>query len=220
MYTPAPVVFCDGEMTGLDDTIHDMWEFAAIVQGHRDPALDGEWLWQIQVDPDRFTRHADPAALEIGGFHDRYICPHTEVLLLQRPESAVTLLPSLAALPVHWSRRHFASHLVWLLGRADSAAPRTHWAGVVPEMDIRFITRLIRAVVDDPVEMPWHYQPVDCEAVAAGALGMPPPWDSMEISRHLGVTVFPHERHTALGDARWAKRIFDAAMALPPRPLP
>jgi hypothetical protein len=37
-----------------------------------------------------------------------------------------------------------------------------------------------------------------------------PPWDSEVLSRAVGVDPNAYERHTALGDARWARDIYDA----------
>jgi oligoribonuclease (3'-5' exoribonuclease) len=39
-----------------------------------------------------------------------------------------------------------------------------------------------------------------------------PPWDSGELSRAVGVDPDDFDRHTALGDARWAKAIYQAVM--------
>ena len=36
------------------------------------------------------------------------------------------------------------------------------------------------------------------------------PWKSDDLSAALGVTVSDEDRHTALGDAKWAMRIYDA----------
>jgi hypothetical protein len=76
----------------------------------------------------------------------------------------------------------------------------------------------------------WHYHLIDVEALAVGylygrdrekeaqddlgdwqAMGVPLPWDSDDLSRACGVEPpGEHERHTALGDARWAMRLYDA----------
>jgi hypothetical protein len=37
-----------------------------------------------------------------------------------------------------------------------------------------------------------------------------PPWNSDELSRAVGVEPDEDERHTALGDAKWARAIYDA----------
>ena len=45
----------------------------------------------------------------------------------------------------------------------------------------------------------------------AGGTPLPPPWHVDDLSRACGVDpARPEERHTALGDARWAMRLYDA----------
>ena len=39
---------------------------------------------------------------------------------------------------------------------------------------------------------------------------MPLPWKSDDLSAALGIKVSDEDRHTALGDARWARAIYDA----------
>jgi hypothetical protein len=68
----------------------------------------------------------------------------------------------------------------------------------------------------------WHYHLIDVEALAVGYLmreriragfdGSMLPWKSDELSAELGITVTDEERHTALGDARWARAIYDQVM--------
>jgi hypothetical protein len=59
---------------------------------------------------------------------------------------------------------------------------------------------------------------VDVENLAVGYLAgigsvFTPPWNSDRLSEALGLEpVDESERHTALGDARWAMRIYDAVM--------
>lgn len=52
----------------------------------------------------------------------------------------------------------------------------------------------------------WHYSPFDIKSLAAGALGMPPPWSSNEMAIALGVGPADFARHGALA-------IYDAALA-------
>jgi hypothetical protein len=40
-----------------------------------------------------------------------------------------------------------------------------------------------------------------------------PPWDSDELSLAVGVDPEQFDRHTALGDAKWAKALYEAVMA-------
>ena len=64
----------------------------------------------------------------------------------------------------------------------------------------------------------WHYHLIDVENLAVGFLAargvqVPLPWNSEDLSRLVGVEPASDEdRHTALGDARWARDIFDAVM--------
>src|SRR5690606_35277881 len=67
----------------------------------------------------------------------------------------------------------------------------------------------------------WHHHLIDAEALAVGyPPGIPGerppfpherlPWASDTLSRAVGVDPDDFDRHTALGDARWARAIYDA----------
>jgi hypothetical protein len=65
----------------------------------------------------------------------------------------------------------------------------------------------------------WHYHVQDFDTLIAGYLvgqGKPVPslpWESDDLSRLIGVEPPGEaERHTALGDARWAVRVWDAVL--------
>lgn len=88
-----------------------------------------------------------------------------------------------------------------------------HIVGAVPSFDTIRLERLFRRFGFAPA---WHYHLVDVEALAAGKLGIAPPWDSEKLSRKLGIE--PTERHTALGDARWAKVIYETVLGLDSKP--
>lgn len=188
----TPLAFVDTETTGLDPDRHEIWEVALIV-----PEADGSWSehsWQLPVDLSR----ADPIALNIGRFHDRHV-PAGE---LESP-------------------KYFAREFVeWTRG--------LHLVGAVVSFDAERLWKLLRANGECPM---WHYHLVDVEALAAGwvaaqkqpfwgpgcAIGDPvdpqPPWDSNALSRAVGVDPEDFDRHTALGDARWAKALYEAVMA-------
>lgn len=87
-----------------------------------------------------------------------------------------------------------------------------HIAGAVISFDAAFLTRFLRANNATPG---WHYHIIDVEAIAAGRLGLAPPWKSDELSRAVGVDPGMFERHTALGDALWARAIYDACIVTP-----
>lgn len=63
------LIFFDTETTGTDPQWHSAWELAAL---RREP--DGsvsEFYAQLRLSEDQIRR-ADPKALEVGGFHERY----------------------------------------------------------------------------------------------------------------------------------------------------
>ena len=77
----------------------------------------------------------------------------------------------------------------------------------------------------------WHYRPIDVGAMAFGHLtakwdgdhGAIPeaeavldagvPWSSADVAECLGIDGSQFDKHTALGDARWAKAIYDKVMS-------
>jgi hypothetical protein len=87
-----------------------------------------------------------------------------------------------------------------------------HTVGAVPNFDTERLARLLARYGFKPR---WHYHLIDVETLAVGYLagkGEPLPelpWDSNALSRRVGVEP-PEDRHTALGDARWARDIYDA----------
>jgi hypothetical protein len=84
-----------------------------------------------------------------------------------------------------------------------------HLVGAVVSFDAERLWKLLRANGQCPM---WHYHLVDVEALAAGKVGMAPPWDSNDLSLAVGVDPADFERHTALGDAKWARSLYEAVM--------
>lgn len=199
------VCFLDTETTGLDPDQHEIWEVALIVD-------DEEYLWQLPVDLGR----ADARALDVGRFHERRQKPASESstaeLALDGRDEFVVPAMSLG----RWC--HQFARLTW--GR--------HLVGAVVSFDEERLRRLLRANHACPG---WHYHLIDVEALAVGAVGerarlvqahpecfgnieitplLDLPWDSRELSRAVGVDPDQFDKHTALGDARWAKAIYEA----------
>jgi DNA polymerase III epsilon subunit-like protein len=83
-----------------------------------------------------------------------------------------------------------------------------HIVGAVPSFDAVFLERLLRRHNLAPA---WHYHLIDIEALAAGYLGMKPPWDSDELNQRLGLPEVSG-KHTAIGDARWAKAVYERVL--------
>jgi hypothetical protein len=191
--TTKSVCFVDTETTGLDPERHEIWEVGLILP-------DGtEREWQLPVD----LAKADPIALNIGRFHDR------------RDARAVDSLQDFA--------RDFVGFTRGL-----------HLAGAVVSFDAERLWKLLRGANQCPM---WHYHIIDVEALAAGWLvgsfsaiqevGKNPeadgptveevreawlPWDSNALSLAVGVDPEDFDRHTALGDCRWAKAIYENVM--------
>lgn len=185
------LAFVDTETTGTDWLTHEVWEVAAII---RKPGLpDTEHLWQL-APIDLAT--AETEALEVGRFHERYCVPPGW-------EAAAT-----AGLPFgylkHATRTQVTDTLRTLLQDAILIGSNAHF-------DACFLRVLLGAA-------PWHYRPVDIAAFAAGhqrCLGAHArvPFDSRGLSQAVGV--IPPDKdasHTALGDARWHRDVYDAVM--------
>lgn len=85
-----------------------------------------------------------------------------------------------------------------------------HLVGAVVSFDEERLRKLLRANRACPE---WHYHLVDVEALVAGKLGIAPPWDSNALSAKAGVDPEQFDRHTALGDARWAKALYEACIS-------
>jgi hypothetical protein len=97
---------------------------------------------------------------------------------------------------------------------ADLTGNKAHIVGAVPNFDTERLALLLRAHGYRPG---WHYHLIDVENLVVGYLAgkgtvLTPPWDSDHLSAAVGVIAPKEERHTALGDARWARDIYDAVM--------
>ncbi len=198
MSTSSPsstLVFGDTETTGLDPFMHDAWEFALIV---RRDGQDSEHEFRIRPD----LGNADPKALEINRYHERT-----------------------SAADWSWDDPHTAATRMYNL--LNSAV----LIGSNPSFDADMLRNLFARYYGEA--KPWHYRTIDIATLAAGhlygqaermtrqtcdavhyskvdaALGWP--WSSYRTSELVGVPRPSGEAaHTALGDARWARDVWDA----------
>jgi hypothetical protein len=209
----APVVFVDTETTGFDPDLHEIWEVALI-------EADGtEHQWFLPVD----LAKADPAALKIGRFHERH--PWGDSHLPPATAGMAEVMSWAADVPsANWFARSFAK-----------LTAGKHLVGAVISFDEERLRKLLRANGARP---DWHYHLVDVEALVAGEIAArtdcastfggvvpghvadglwvqvkpTPPWNSNELSLAVGVNPADFDRHTALGDARWAKALYEAVI--------
>lgn len=205
----SKVVFVDTETTGLDPEWQEIWECAAIEE-------DGtEHVWQLPVDLGR----ADAIALKIGGFHERrwpqWYAPDNEV-------------------------RDIAPLDNFAEGFAEITRG-CHLVGAVISFDERRLDKLLRANGALPE---WHYHLLCVENLMVGHIAaraalmrqangegidgsdtmravIGPPWHSTDLSHHVGID--PDDpafapKHSALGDARWARAVYYAVMGIPAPP--
>lgn len=129
---------------------------------------------------------AEPIALDIGGYFDRH------------PDfgGEDDIISTLADFSDEFMRLTWGCHLV----------------GAVPSFDEE---RLRRLLLKNGATYKWHYHIVDVESMVAGLFKVPPPWKSKELWERLGIDESKYAKHTALGDARMARDIYNTVMSYP-----
>lgn len=186
----APLVFLDTETTGLHADRRP-WEIAMIRRDEQ-----GQRAITIQVS-DVDTSNAELIGLKIGRFHERHLHFSETLSLAERKQAAYKTEADAAFAVELWTRD-------------------AHIVGAVPNFDTETLAAMLRRHGMCPA---WHYHLADVETLALGWLAargtvVSPPWRSDEISRAIGVEPpSDNERHTAMGDAAWAMRIWDHVFA-------
>lgn len=95
------------------------------------------------------------------------------------------------------------------LGQVESWTRGALVVGAVPNFDADVLGTRMRANSLLPA---WHYHLIDVETLAAGAMKLTPPWNFDQVLAAYGLTYDEADRHTALGDARMARDLYDAVM--------
>jgi hypothetical protein len=181
------ICFLDCETTSLRPD-RRAWEIGIIVREPGKP--DREESWFVAAE-DLDLGNADLMSLRIGRFHERHP---------QYTGGATSAT----------SREHA------VLRAVEARTRGAHLVGAVPHFDAEVLGNRMRA---NGICPSWHYHLQDFETLIAGYLrgkGEPMPdlpWRSDDLSRLINVEP-PGEsdRHTALGDARWAVRVWDAVV--------
>lgn len=207
------LVFVDTETTGLDSDRCEVWEIGAIV---RDPGqADVEYEWQLRPT----LVGAEPTGLRIGRYYQR------SLMTRRLPDEAMcTVYPGLDGI----ARDDIDRLTVVAVVAAELAAllDGAHMVGAVPDFDERFLRRFLAR---NGQALTCHYHLIDVETLVVGfqhgraaelakaeptvnwASHLPSvPWKSDDLARAVGVKIDEDARHTALGDARWARDIYDA----------
>ncbi|WP_432051777.1 3'-5' exonuclease [Streptomyces xiamenensis] len=184
------LAFVDVETTGLSPhRQHHTWEIAVI---RRENGHDLEYLWQRRV----FIASADPEALAINRYHQRFRVPDGEQAI---------------ALPTDTSGETYTLSDAQLRNEVTAALSGAVLIGSNPGFDAGGIGAYLLAE-------PWHYRPLDVITLAAGyligagrAAEVTIPYSSRTLSRALGIEPpGADDAHTALPDARWMRDLYDA----------
>lgn len=204
------VVFLDTETTGLDPRTEDVFEVAIINQA------GSEHVFNIQ--PRRaVVERMHPKAVEVNRYHERvgtgWLWDYTEPAL-DRIRDLLDGVHICGAVPDFDTR--FLTALYWRFGQEP---PRWHYHLIdIEAMAVGYLHGRngpkCKACGHRTPEHGASGCAADDEAAMGGCdcpwTGLSLPWDSDDLSRAVGVEPpSEDERHTALGDARWVKRLYE-----------
>lgn len=177
-----PIAFVDVETDGLGPQCR-AWEIAII---RREDGEQTELHWFLPLD----LRHADPVGLDVGGFWDRHPSGRK---VSGKPPAPIEPTTTCHEAARDIMRLTFGATLVG--------------AGV--HFDAGVLSRLLRAEGYLPS---WHYRLRCVTTLASGRVGRDVGGldDALDALALAGVQ--PTERHTAIGDARAAMRIYDTVL--------
>ena len=197
------LAFIDVETVSVKPGPSTIWELAVITRDPQDTgAGDLEYLWHIRPD----LTEADPAALRIGGYYERcqaagwagadcrmILCPTDDF-----PDEK----------PAPMASRQAAATIARLLDGA-------HLIATNPGFDAGHLDAFLRARHECPA---WDYHLTDIGSMvrgrfaadSAGPVPLPWPLKVSDAAALAGIDPDSYEAHTALGDARLVRDVFDA----------
>ncbi len=150
-------------------------------------ADDGDTEWSTFIDcQDLDLGNADPTALKIGKFYERH--------------------PSL----VIGLRGQVMSEIGMLIEVEELTRGATI-VGAVPSFDAEVLATRMRA---NGICPSWIHRLVDVESFTAGALQMAVPLSLGKMCAAFGVTYVEADQHSALGDARMVRDLYDAVLGV------
>lgn len=180
--------FTDTETSGLyHDKGHEIWEVGVILRDDRGVETERHWWLPLEMSK------ADSFALKVGKYHERH--PHG-----YEYEAPVEVSPHSDRMVQ--AKKDFAEEFAKLTYGASLVGANT-------QFDAGFLRKLL---LENGATPEWDYHLVDVENMVAGRLGIAPPWSSTELSILAGVDPKDYERHTALGDAKWVRDLYDRVL--------
>lgn len=208
--TSSHVAFVDCETTGLDPDRNPVWEIAVIVDGVEHCWTQVIPLKPIVGKPDypvwtprganngfgiRIIEDGEPVPM-FGHYVSRWVLENTGIKDRYDHQTAL------------WASESIEKFAALVGGR--------HIVGAVPSFDEERLRRQYRDRGHElETQFPWHYHLIDVEALMVGWLLsrghiVDLPWKSDDLSRKFGIEPpSGDDRHSALGDARWAKAIHE-----------
>jgi hypothetical protein len=186
------LVFLDTETTSLDRRTREVWDIGAV---RRTPDGGRTEFSALVADVD--LRFADEESLKIGRFAWRHPARGGT------PEAGTGLLPG-------YQMAAMLGAEGGLLAPDPTTGP-VIWVGAVPWFDEHSIWNFLHRYGWVGDSLPWHYHLVDVETLAAGRLGIRPPWSFDFLLAQFGLAQ-GEARHTGLGDALLVEQLYDAVM--------
>lgn len=222
----VPLCFIDTETDGVHPG-RKVWEVAAVRR--EADGTENEIAFFVDID----LETSDPFGLQVGRFYQRhpwgrylsgelpdfsFALVDDDTMLRQR-DAAETVARFTHGAHLVGAVPNFDAEVLARLLRDNTLTPAWHHHLIdVEAMAVGWLNGLAAArVLDTPIprDRPAHESAGeylrDKSWRAVATANTTPPWKSDELSRACGVEPpAEDERHTALGDARWAMRWYDA----------